>query len=80
MLQTISKEKLLLRVNVHSKTPVKSNFTKHKVKIAAVCDEKASHCFRRGGTKDISHSSSSSDRDDYGRKKRAKSHHCYEGF
>lgn len=57
-------------MNVHSKTPVKSNFTKHKVKIAAVCDEKASHCFRGGGSKDISHSSSSSDRDDYGRKKR----------
>ena len=52
------------------KLTCKSNFTKHKVKIAAVCDEKASHCFRRGGSKDISHSSSSSHRDDYGRKKR----------
>ena len=39
------------------------------MKTATVCDEKASHCFRRGGSKDISHSSSSSDRDDYRRKK-----------
>lgn len=51
-------------------SPVKSNFTKHEVKVAAVCDEKVSHCFPRGGSKDISDSSSSSDSDDYRRKKR----------
>lgn len=51
-------------------SPGKTNFTKHEVKVAAVCDEKASHCFPRGGSKDISDSSSSSDSDDYRRKKR----------
>lgn len=73
MLQTFSKAKLLLRVNVHSKnSPVKSNFTKHEVKVAAVCDEKVLHCFPRGRSKDISDPSSSSDSDDY----RQKKHKC----
>ena len=51
-------------------SPIKSNFTKHEVKVAAVCDQKASYFFPRGGSKYISDSSSSSDSDDYRRKKR----------